>query len=117
MASDRYSNSFKHLCVFLLPAKMKKIQLKMNALEWSQHIPNCKSMGIFPRAQGQLTSQSVVGSGRNSHSVENLWLSLLPARMKKIQSQMKALEWPQNIPHYNPMGAICCHGKQSSDPI
>ena len=21
------------------------------------------------------------------------------------------------FPHYNPMGAICCHGNQSSDPI
>ena len=21
------------------------------------------------------------------------------------------------VPHYNPMGAICCHGNQSSDPI
>ena len=28
---------------------------------------------------------------------------------------MKALEWVQDFPHYNPMGAICCHGNQSSD--
>ena len=26
-------------------------------------------------------------------------------------------EWSQEFPHYNPMGAICCHGNQSSDPI
>ena len=30
---------------------------------------------------------------------------------------MKELEWSQDFPHYNPMGAICCHGNQSSDPI
>ena len=30
---------------------------------------------------------------------------------------MKELEWSQGFPHYNPMGAICCHGNQSSDPI
>ena len=30
---------------------------------------------------------------------------------------MKALEWSQHFPHYNPMGAIRCHGHQSSDPI
>ena len=30
---------------------------------------------------------------------------------------MKALEWPQGFLHYNPMGAICCHGNQSSNPI
>ena len=29
---------------------------------------------------------------------------------------MKALEWTQHFPHYNPMGAIRCHGNQSSDP-
>ena len=30
---------------------------------------------------------------------------------------MKELEWSHDFPHYNPMGAICCHGNQSSDPI
>ena len=30
---------------------------------------------------------------------------------------MKELEWSQDFPHYNPMGAICCHGNQISDPI
>ena len=53
----------------------------MKALEWPQHISHCKSMGIFPRAQGQLTPQSTVGSGSNS--VETLWLSSLSARIKK----------------------------------
>ena len=35
-----------------------------------------------------------------------LWLSMLPARIKKNQSKMKDLEWSQGFPHYNPMGAI-----------
>ena len=73
-------------------------------------------MGIFPDAQGQLTPQSEIEPGRNSKSSKMLWLSLLPARMKKIQSKMKLLEWPQHFPHYNSMGPICCHGHQSSDP-
>ena len=30
---------------------------------------------------------------------------------------MRELERSQDFPHYNPMGAICCHGNQSSDPI
>ena len=30
---------------------------------------------------------------------------------------MKELEWSQDFPHYNPMGAIYCHGNQSSYPI
>ena len=29
---------------------------------------------------------------------------------------MKELEWSQDFPFYNPMGAICCHENQSSDP-
>ena len=36
---------------------------------------------------------------------------------KKNQLKMKELEWSQDFPHYNPMGAICCHGNQISDPI
>ena len=71
-----------------------------------------KCMGIFPDAQGQLTPQSEVEPGRNSNSSEMLWLSLLFPRMKKIQSKMKLLEWPQHFSHYNSMGVICCR----SDP-
>ena len=57
------------------------------ALEWPQHFSHCKSMGIFPDAQGQLTPQSEVEPSRNSNSSEMLWLSLLFPRMKKIQSK------------------------------
>ena len=71
-------------------------------------------MGIFPDAQGH---KSLVGSCRISNPSKILWLSLLPARIKKNKSKMKELEWSQDFPHYNPMGAICCHGNQSSDPI
>ena len=56
-------------------------------------------------------------SCRISNSFEILWLSLCPARIKKNKSKMKELEWSQDFPHYNPKGAICCHGNQSSDPI
>ena len=38
-----------------------------------------KSMGNFLDAQGQLTPQSVVRSGRNSNSSEILCMSSLPA--------------------------------------
>ena len=52
-------------------------------------------MQIFYDAQGKLTPQSEVGSTLNSNSSKLLWLSVLPARMKKIQSKMKTLEWSQ----------------------
>ena len=99
-----------------LPARMRMIDSKMKELECSQDFSHCKSMGIFPDAQGQLTLQSLVRSGLISNSSEMLWMFSLPASMKKIRSKMKALEWTQHFPHYNPMGAICCHGNQSSNP-
>ena len=117
MESCQNSNPSKLLWLVLLSAKMKKIHPKMKVLEWSQHFSHYKSMGIFPDAQGQLTHKSLVGSCRISNPFEILWLSLLPARIKKNKSKMKELEWSQDFHHYNPMGAICCHGNQSSDPI
>ena len=110
-------NSFKLLCMSSLPARMRMIDSKMKVLECSQDFSHYKSMGIFPDAQGQLTPQSLGRSGRISNSSEMSWMFSLPASMKKIRSKMKALEWSQHFPHYNPMGAIRCHGHQSSDPI
>ena len=114
--SGRNMNSSKLSCMSSLPARMRMIDSKMKELEWSQDFSHYKSMGIFQIAQGQLTPQSLVRSGRISNSSEILWMFSLPASMKKIQSKMKALEWTQHFPHYNPMGAICCHGNQSSNP-
>ena len=103
-------NSSKLSCMSSLPARMSMIDSKMKELEWSQDFSHYKSMGIFQIAQGQLTPQSLVRSGRISISSEILRMFSLPASMKKIRSKMKALEWTQHFPHYNPMGAVCCHG-------
>ena len=117
VGSCRILNSFQILWLSLLPARIKKNKSKMKELEWSQDLSHYKSMGIFPDAQGQLTHKSLVGSCRISNPFQILWLSLLPAKIKKNKSKMKELEWSQDFPHYNPMGAICCHGNQSSDLI
>ena len=68
----------------------------MKALECSCDSSHYKSMGIFPDAQGQLTLQSMGGSGEISNSSATLWLSSLPAKMN-VRSKMKALEWPQDM--------------------
>ena len=47
---------------------------------------------VFSDAQGQLTPKSVAEFCPNSTSSKLLWLSSLPARMKRIQSKMKELE-------------------------
>ena len=90
--SGRNLNSSKLSCMSSLPARMRMIDSKMKELECSQDFSHYKSMGFFPDAQGQLTPQSLVRSGRISNSSETLWMFSLPASMKKIRSKMKALE-------------------------
>ena len=116
VVSGRNCNSFKLSCMSS-PARMRMIESKMKELECSQDFSHYKFMGIYPDAQGQLTPQSLVRSGRISKSSEMLWMFSLPASMKKIRSKMRALECSQHFPHYIPMGAIGVHGHQRSDPI
>ena len=42
-------------------------------------------------------------------------VDLVTCKNKENQSKIKEQEWSQDFPHYNHMGAICCHGNQSSD--
>ena len=98
VVSGRNLNSSKLLCMFSLPERMRLIDSKMKELECSQDFSHYKSMGIFPDAQGQLTPQSFVRSGRISNSSEMLWMFSLPASMKKIRSKMKALECSKHFP-------------------
>ena len=51
---------------------------------------------FFSNTQGQLNPQSEVESCRMSNSSKILWLSSIPARMKKIRSKMKMLECLQD---------------------
>ena len=96
--SGRNLNSSKLSCMSSLPVRMRMIDSKMKELECSQDFSHYKSMGIFPDAQGQLTPQSSVRSGRISNSSEMLWMFWLPASMKKIRSKMKAREWTKHFP-------------------
>ena len=73
-----------------LPARMKKIKLKMKVLDCSQYFSHYKSTRIFPDAQGQFTLQSTVRSGQISNTSKTFWLSSLPAKMKKIRSKIEA---------------------------
>ena len=77
--------------VILVTCKNEYDPIKDEGVDQKQ-FAHCKSMGFFSDAQRQLTPQSVVESDRISNSPEILWLSSLPARIKKIRSKMKALE-------------------------
>ena len=54
-------------------------------------------------------------------SIRSHWSDLAEFRahsiIKKNRSKMKVLECYQHFLHYSPMGAICCHGNQSYEPI
>ena len=44
-------------------------------------------------------------------------MSSLPASIKRIGSKATEKRWRHCFPHYKSMGAFCCHGYQSFDPI
>ena len=58
----------------------------------------------FSDAQGQITLDLVAVSGRNLNSYKLSCMSLLPARMRMIESKMKELECSQDFSHYKSMG-------------
>ena len=80
IGSCQISDPSEILWMFLLTARMKKIQSKIKDLEWSQHYSL-----IFSDAQGQLTPKSVTKSCRNSNPSKLLWLTLLPATNEEDQ--------------------------------
>ena len=57
----------------------------------------------FSDAQGQITLESAVVSGRNLNSSKLSCMSSLPARMRMIKSKMKELECSQDYSHYKSM--------------
>ena len=42
---------------------------------------------------------------------------LIPCKNDEDPIKMEGLECSLDFPHYDPIGPICCHGNQSSDPI
>ena len=72
VVSGRNLKPSKLSCMSFLPARMRMIDSKMKELECSQDLPHYKSLEIFPDAQGQLTPESLVRSGRISNSFEIL---------------------------------------------
>ena len=120
----QFSNSFKTFWLSSLPAKMTKIQSKIEAQECVHNIfpiitlwelcvametrvpilPGPKPNAInFSNAQGQITLELVVVFGRNLNSSKLSCMSSLPARITMINSKMKALECSQDFPNYKSM--------------
>ena len=109
-------NSTKLSCMSSLPARMRMIDSKMKEQECSQEFSHYV-YGDFSRRSRAANSAVLGPIWPNFELVRDVMDVLVTYSMKKIQSKMKALEWTQHFPHYNPMGAIRCHGHQSSDTI
>ena len=58
----------------------------------------------FSDAQGKITLELVVASGRNLNSSKLSCMSFLPARMRMVESKMKELECSQDFSQYKSMG-------------
>ena len=80
VASGRISNTSETLWLSSLTAKMKKILSKIKSARVVTRL-----YIEFSDAQGQITPESVVVSGRNVNSFKLLCMSSLPARMKMIE--------------------------------
>ena len=114
--SGRNLNSSKLSCMSSLPARMRMIYSKMKELECSQDFSHYKSMGIFSRRSRAANSAVLGPIWPNFELVRDVMDVLVTCKYEEDPIKMKALEWTQHFPHYNPMGAIRCHGNQSSDP-
>ena len=117
IGSDRNSSSSNRLWLSLIPARMKKIRFNIMTLEWSQKFCHHKSMQILKTLKGSQVHILCSNLAEFRTYPSFLWLSSFPARIRKIRSNIKALELSQHFPHYNPMGGICCHVNRSKFPF
>ena len=92
MGSDRNSNSSMLLCMSCLPIRVKMIKWKINALYYN-------IIQLYFRHSWAANSVVDCRMWPKLNSFKLLWLSLLPARMRKVHLKTKALEWSQQICH------------------
>ena len=114
----RNSNSSKLLWLSSLPTRMKKIQSKMKALECYQDFPHYKHMGFFFRRSRAATSAVPSRIWPKFELISRyIIVVLITCKYEEDPIKNKGARMLTRFHHYNPMGAIGCHGNQSSDPI
>ena len=91
MESCRNSNPFKLLWLTLLPARMKKIHLENEGTRVVTTFLPLQVYGDFSKRSRAAYHKSFVEYCPISNPSKILWLSSLPARIKKNQSKMKEL--------------------------
>ena len=115
--SGQYLNSSKLSCMSLLPAKMKMIESKIKELEWSQHFFHYNSFGDISRRSRAANSPVLCPICPNFELIRDVIVILVTCKFEEDPIKMKTLGCSQHFPYYKPIGAIRCHGNQSSNPI
>ena len=92
---------------------------KMNELAWRQHFPIIRIWEYFfrrSRAANSVVSGSI---WPKFELVRDFMHVLVTCKYKKdrIKKKQQPRKDGDRFPHYKSMGAFCCHGNQSFDPI
>ena len=110
------SNSSALLCLSWLPATLMMIRSKMNELAWRHHFPFVSLWEFF---QTSRAANSVVNGPiwPKFELVRDFVHVLVTCKYKKgrIKNNQETVE--TSFPYYKSIGAFCCHGNQSFDPI
>ena len=113
--SGRNSNLSEILYMSSFPASIKRIGSKATEKRWRHHFPHYKSMGNFFRCS-RAANSTVSGLIWPKFELVRDFMHVL-ITLKRIGSKTTEKRWRHCFPHYKSMGAFCCHGNQSFDPI
>ena len=112
------SNSTELLCLSWLVKTLMRIRSKMNELAWRHHFPIISLWAIFRRSRAAACN-SVVSCRiwPKFELIRDFMHVLVTCKYKKDGIKTTEKRWRHRFPHYKSMGAFCCHGNQSFDPI
>ena len=88
----------------------------MKVLECSQDFSHYKSMGIFSRRSRAANSAVLSPIWPNFKLVRDVMDVLVTCKYEEDPIKNEGARVDTTFPLYNPMGAICCHGNESSNP-
>ena len=106
-------NSSELLCLSWLPATLMMIRSKMNELARRQHFPIISLWEIFRRSMA--ANSEISGPNWPKFKIVPVFMHVLVTCKYRTKTTEK--RWRHRFPHYKSVGALCCHGNQSFDPI
>ena len=86
----------------------------MKELECSQDFSHYKAMRIFPDRKANSAGLGPIWP--NIELVRDIIDVLVTCKYEEDPIKSEGVRVFTTFPHYNPMGAICCHGNHSSNP-